>query len=882
MTPILLDARNIDTELPKLIDAVSKVDFAGIDIETEDDDRHDGLNRFCGYDPVTRKKSPAKKLAFDIKRAHITGISIYPDGGDTTWYINLYHADVENRVTFEQIRPALDALGEDSCWVAHNAPFELVHFLNCHDYDLDQIICTMQLAVSCYGDDQYSPVKWDMSGLGDMKKLMRPLVQASASWDGDRDTMPGEVSDIIGSVTGKSSRAAFSYNGFARDLAYGHGLKKAVKSFFGVEMATFAETLGDKAHMGQLTGDEVLSYGCDDAYWCMKLFHELLDFLARQNSTVVTTFFEQENPMVRLFAEMWTGGLRVNTEAIESRRASERAAFAQQLRVMKSLLVQLEFEDKPDERLMKREKWYKNYARYRKLVKDFAALPNVDDDLQQALQVRSAVSNAWADELGVPQSTGINLTHYMPVRTILYDLLKAKLIVSKGKIQSDGEARGKIGERLDHPLGQQVVACMAEMASIDTRMKLYLTPYLMLTDPETNRMYPVVTSLLNTRRMAARDPNPMQLAKRGNSTYVRGFFLGDTDEHLIVSIDWSAIELVIIGEASGDAEFAKAYGQLPHGDLHAGAAADLLRVEAPEMSEEMFKSLARYPDMVDFLAEHPMLEASVKRVFTNLKGEGLSPAKAYKYWRTELGKGANFNFWYSGFLATVGERMGWSMDQTGTATKLYTERFWQAENWRVDLINKGKMYGFVELPDGHRRYRYEAKADWQTKWDMKWGAKFDDGYRAAVNEMGRRIHRRAGNQLVNAYVQGTCATLAKRSAIRIRQMIIDKGFDVRLMMPIHDELLFSVHYTQVAEFVELARAIMIDHPDLFPTLALDASPAVGVTFQPWDEEKAPMGQIELYEAPPLDFLPKEVHYGRLNRDQMQEVANYLQEMRLAA
>lgn len=51
----------------------------------------------------------------------------------------------------------------------------------------------------------------------------------------------------------------------------------------------------------------------------------------------------------------------------------------------------------------------------------------------------------------------------------------------------------------------------------------------------------------------------MQLAKRGESTYVRGFFEGDDDEHLVMSRDWSAIELAIIGELSQDPTFINAY-----------------------------------------------------------------------------------------------------------------------------------------------------------------------------------------------------------------------------------------------------------------------------------------------------------------------------------
>ena len=41
---------------------------------------------------------------------------------------------------------------------------------------------------------------------------------------------------------------------------------------------------------------------------------------------------------------------------------------------------------------------------------------------------------------------------------------------------------------------------------------------------------------------------------------------------------------------------------------------------------------------------------------------------------------------------------------------------------------------------------------------------------------------------------------------------------------------------------------MITHPDLFKKCKLDASPAVGVTFEPWGKS-APMGQVERVSNP---------------------------------
>jgi len=714
-----------------------------------------------------------------------------------------------------------------------------------------------------------------------MKKLLKDLRLNSASHVPGQ-TMSPALSDIIGKITAKESDSNHSYNGFCKEISYGHGLKAAVKSHFGVEMDTFFDTLGDNAHMGQLTGEQVLSYGCDDAYWCLRLFHHLLGFLGHHAPNAISTFFSQENPMIYLYADMWRRGMRVNSAAVLRRREEERVNFAKLVRRMKALMKQLDFSQQPlNEKLVKYDgRWYteKSRAKYMKLLQDFCDTPDVDDDYKQSRQLRSAVSNAWSGEMGDKEPKTINLTHYMPIRVIMYDLLGLDLLVSKGKVQSDAEHRAKAADQATDPLAKEIMTVFTEMASLDTRMKLYLNPYILLMDPATGKLHPTINSLLNTRRMAASNPNPMQLAKRGESTYVRGFFLGDEPDHMVVSLDWSAIELLIVGELSKDPEFFRAYGQLPHGDLHAGSAADILKVDVPEINELSFKDLRQFDKASDFVDKYGfnLDDNSGTRLFTNLKGEPLTPPKAYKYWRTEVGKGANFNYWYSGWLATIGERMGWSQDKTKMATENYAARYAVAEQWRRGVLNKGKLHGYAELLDGHRRYRREARTDWLSMWDQKWGVHENDGFMAAVQEMGRRIHRRAGNQLVNAEVQGLCATIAKRSALRIVKECQRRGLPGRLMCPIHDELVFSVHRAHVVEFVELARAIMIDHPDLFPTLKLDASPAVGVTFEPWDVDKAPLGQVELFE-PPAEIVGQDKAFQRLEYPEMQTVVDWLWE-----
>lgn len=905
---ILVDRHNFDQHAFIIIQAIRAAGFTGIDVETQDSNRHDGLNKFCGY-KEDGTKSKTAKLVFDMKRTIMTGFSLYPEDHEFAYYVNLNHADVENRLSWEQGKKLVDAKPKGAHWISHNAPYEITAFMNCYNVRLQEIICTMQMAVSAFGPDEYDLGKFLAAGQGGIAVLRSQLLQLSMTYDPSTKSMPPALEEVVGKIIAKESSAEHSYNGFVKSIAYGYGLKGLVKSCFGYQMTTFEEVLNGKAHMGQLTGAETAAYGAEDAYWAVRLFRYLLAYMAKNNPEVIDTFFNQENPMIHVFADIWNEGMKVNTDAIWMRRDNEREDMAEILRGLKATVKSLlPFDEAPHEGLMT-EKWYaSNYAKYRKQIVDWAnsedhvekLIRDEDDEVTnpqseeaifaQCHQVRGPVSNAWAIDLDKPEPTGPNLSHYMPQRVLMYDLLRQKVIRSQGKVQSDGEARGKLLDRLKEDDHKEVIQGLNKISGVEQRMKLYLTPYTQLMDPETGKLYPVVSSMLVTRRMAMVTPNAMQLGKRGESTYVRGFYEADNDEHVLVSCDWSGVELVEIGEFSADPEFIKAFGQIPHEDLHAGAAASILNVDIPGMDEEKFKAIKKFTSWNDYQDHYGQEMTNYSRLMTNLKGQELPIEGAIKYWRTEVGKGANFNYWFSGFLATIGERMGWDMDKTGEATKRYRERFSVAEAWRVGLVETGKRQGFVQLPDHHKRVRFEATELWAEYFAGKFKLAPDPSddlvyrYNAVWDHIIRKIQGRANNQIVNAYIQGSCATLAKRSIVRILMKARERGWDTRLfrfMMPIHDELVFSVHRSIAVEAIHLIRSTMIDHPDMFKHCKLDASPSVGLTFEPFNAKKGIYtGQVELFE------LPKEVGVGNVNGratdDQMRGVVEYLFDQRKLA
>lgn len=882
---VLIDRRNIADELPKAFAAVAAAPFVGLDCETEDSGRHDGLNKYCKY-KEDGSKAKNTKLVFDTRRTVMCGFSIWPEGSDTAWYVNLGHKDVQNRVEFSEVQSLLDGLPDGASFICHNAPFELVMFENCVGYKLPEgrVICSLQLAVSAYGPDEYQVDTWRAAGLGAMRNKLGALQTAARKWTpkDDRDrNFPSELADAMASITGKASKAAHSYNGFVDSVCYGYGLKKAVKTWLGHDMTTFDEVLGDNVHMGQLTGEDTVAYGAEDAIYCVKLFRKLLTWMAVNSPAAIGAFFTQENPMIHVYAEIWRDGIVIHVPDVVRKRDEERQHFVDILRQLKATVRKmLPFSDNLNPELAEMEAWYaKNGARYRARIEAWATSKDDDDPFTEAVKISGAVPNAWAEELGVETGDRLNIGHYMPARVLFYDLLGAKILRSEGKVQSDGDARAKLIVKLEKEEGKEnaveFLKLMGQLTSIEQTMKLYLTPYLWLLDPETGRIYPVISSMLATRRMAAAFPNTTQLSKAGDSSYVRGFYRADADDQLILSVDWSGIELVRIGEESQDPEFIKAYGQLPHADLHAGATADLLAIDIPGMTEAIFKMLRNAKTYEDIPFGHA-------RLLMDLDGRPIDPSKAYSYWRRELGKVANFNYWYSGWLATIGESMGWTMKELSDAVNRYATRFAVAEAWRKGVIEKGAFEGYADICDGHRRVRPEARLRFLDEWMAKWpiDRHSDPVFYGVIQEMGRRLHRRAGNQLVNAKIQGGCAAVAKRSILSIREAFKKEGIDnrvCRFMWPTHDELTFSVRWDMAIDMLEIIRPIMCDHPELFQHVVLDASASLGVTFEPWNHKKARAGQVELMEAPDIAPVPKEKIGGLLNTVQMKDVARWLHE-----
>lgn len=107
-------------------------------------------------------------------------------------------------------------------------------------------------------------------------------------------------------------------------------------------------------------------------------------------------------------------------------------------------------------------------------------------------------------------------------------------------------------------------------------------------------------------------------------------------------------------------------------------------------------------------------------------------------------------------------------------------------NYIDRTLEFGREHGYVETLMGRRRYAPELKSA----------------------HGGRR--QAAEREAINAPIQGTNADIIKQAMVRLRQELIERGLQSRLLLQVHDELVLEVPDDELSEMRKLVRQVMED------------------------------------------------------------------------
>ena len=166
----------------------------------------------------------------------------------------------------------------------------------------------------------------------------------------------------------------------------------------------------------------------------------------------------------------------------------------------------------------------------------------------------------------------------------------------------------------------------------------------------------------------------------------------------------------------------------------------------------------------------------------------------------------NFGLIYGMSAFGLAARLGISRTEAQKYVDLYFERYPGVRRYMDETRHQARERGYVETVFGRRLF---------------------------LNDIGSRnaaLRQGAERAAINAPMQGTAADIIKRAMIAVDRWLIDSRIPARLIMQVHDELVFEVRRDLVDELTSHVRELMCRAAELSVPLKVD----VGVG-ENWDE-----------------------------------------------
>ncbi len=241
-----------------------------------------------------------------------------------------------------------------------------------------------------------------------------------------------------------------------------------------------------------------------------------------------------------------------------------------------------------------------------------------------------------------------------------------------------------------------------------------------------------------TGRMASSDPNLQNIPIRtAQGREIRKAFVPANDGWVLMSADYSQIELRVMASLSGDEAMMDAF-QKGH-DIHQATAARVFGVGLDEVLPDM----RRTSKMVNF------------GIIYGISAFGLS------------------------------QRLGnTSRSEAAVIIENYLKMYPGVKAYMENIVIEARSKGYVETLTGRRRYLRD------------------------INSSNMTVRSATERVAMNAPIQGTAADMIKLAMIKVSDVIKEGAFRTKMLLQVHDELLFEMPQEEVAEVTPLIVACM--------------------------------------------------------------------------
>ena len=312
------------------------------------------------------------------------------------------------------------------------------------------------------------------------------------------------------------------------------------------------------------------------------------------------------------------------------------------------------------------------------------------------------------------------------------------------KLNLAPKVKPKSGVRYNYPTDEDTLSSLAdkhpiineilEYRGVKKLLSTYIEPFPSYISPETGKIHTTFNQALTaTGRLSSSKPNLQNIpirTERGKE--IRKAFIPSHPDGVIVSADYSQIELRIMAHLSCDAHLINAFRNGE--DVHAMTAAKIFGIETNEVSAD----------------------------------------------QRRIAKTANFGIMYGISAFGLSQRLHIGRAEAKKIIEDYFANFPAISSYIEDTLASAREFGYVETVFGRRRYLPEINAR---------------------NATARALAERTA---INAPIQGTSADIIKMAMINVDRRISEAGLQSRMVLQIHDELVFDA----VREEVDVLQKIV--------------------------------------------------------------------------
>ncbi|HAU31913.1 MAG: DNA polymerase [Desulfotomaculum sp. 46_296] len=336
-------------------------------------------------------------------------------------------------------------------------------------------------------------------------------------------------------------------------------------------------------------------------------------------------------------------------------------------------------------------------------------------------------------EIYVLAGCEFNINSTKQLSQILFEKLQLPVIrrtktgysTDAGVLEELADSHPIVNKILDHRL-------LAKLKST------YVDGLVSLINPGTGRLHTTFHQAVTaTGRLSSSDPNLQNIPIRvEEGRKIRQVFIPRQKGNLILTADYSQIELRLLAHLSNDKNLKEAF--LQGEDIHTKTAAEVFSITAVEVTDQM-----------------------------------RSRAKA-----------VNFGIIYGISDYGLARNTNISRQEAKQYIKNYFERYSGVQDYIKRTIEEARSKGYASTIMNRRRYLPDLFSSNRT-----------------VRNFGERT-------AVNTPIQGSAADLIKLAMIRIHRELKKRRLQTKMILQVHDELIFDVPVEEMKEVRELVKEYM--------------------------------------------------------------------------